>query len=131
METTVAILAAALAAIAVIVYLALSRRKLVAATSPPQTWAGAAGEEFSDLDESGRCDMIFALAALEDPESSSLLEKALDDPSETVALAAAHALASRGDAGCIAQYFADHPGQRAQRLAQTLALLDEGVTPSS
>lgn len=131
MVAALATLAAALAAVAVIAYLLLSRRRPVATASQAQTWTGAAGDEFSDLDESGRCDMIFALAALEDPQSLTLLEKALDDPSETVALAAAHALASRGGAPRIAQYFAAHPGQRAERLAQTLALFESGVTPSS
>lgn len=128
-----AIVVIALAAGAAIVYYAVLARRTPVAPSPPPgpSWAGAAGAEFAELSESGRCELIFALEALDDPASLALLEGALDDPSETVALAAAHALASRGDGVRLQDYFAGHPGRRAARIAHTLALLDGGVTPSS
>lgn len=128
-----AIVVVALAAGAAIVwYLTLARRTPVATLPLPRpSWTGAAGAEFAELSESGRCELIFALEALDDPASLAMLEAALDDPSETVALAAAHALASRGGGVRLQDYFAAHPGHRAARIAQTLALLDGGVTPSS
>jgi hypothetical protein len=86
-------------------------------------WTNGAGGEFSGLSESARCDMIFAVADLGDDRSFALLEHALDDPSEAVALAAAHALATRGSTGVVERYLAAHPGERAQRIAGTLALL--------
>lgn len=122
---------ALVAGAAIALYLARTRRTPVATNPRPARWTDAAGDEFAELSESGRCDMIFALAALDDPASLELLEGALDDPSETVALAAAHALASRGDAARLRRYFAAHPGHRAARIAQTLALLEGDVTASS
>lgn len=128
----VAIVVVALAAgVTIAVYLARARRTAVVAAAPRTRWTDSAGEGFGELSESGRCDMIFALAALDDANSLTLLESALDDPSETVALAAAHALASRGAGALLARYFAANPGQRATRIAQTLELLEGGVTPSS
>jgi HEAT repeat protein len=86
-------------------------------------WTHGAGAEFAALSEPARCDMIFAVAALDDDRSSELLERALDDPSEAVALAAAHALAGRGSSPVVERYLASHPGERADRIAGTLALL--------
>lgn len=86
-------------------------------------WTDAAGHEFGGLSEPARCEMIFAIAALDDPRSLPLLERALADPSETVALAAARALAGRGGAAMVERYFAAHPGERAARIAGTLALM--------
>lgn len=87
-------------------------------------WTNEAGAEFSGLSESARCDLVFAVAALEDERSQALLEHALDDPAEPVALAAAHVLAGSGRRPLVEQYLADNPGLRADRIAQALALLE-------
>ncbi len=86
-------------------------------------WTTQAGTEFAGLSESARCDLIFAVAALDDDRSAQLLVHALDDPSDAVALAAAHALARRGSTQTVTDYAQQHPGDRAQRILQTLALL--------
>jgi hypothetical protein len=86
-------------------------------------WPESAGTEFASLSESARCEMIFAVSGLEGERAQRLLEHALDDPSEAVALAAAHALASRGGSAVVDEYLAAHPGERADRIAGTLALL--------
>ncbi|HEY5257981.1 MAG TPA: HEAT repeat domain-containing protein [Candidatus Baltobacteraceae bacterium] len=87
------------------------------------SWTHEAGDEFSGLSEAARCDVIFAMGALDDDRSRRLLESALDDPSEVVALAAAHALAASGRAEAIQTYAQRVPGPRAQRLLDTVALL--------
>jgi hypothetical protein len=87
-------------------------------------WTSAAGDEFAGLSESARCDMIFAVAALDDERSQQLLEHALEDPAEAVSLAAAHALAGHGRRDAVDAYLARHPGARADRIAQALAVLD-------
>ena len=87
-------------------------------------WTNGAGEEFAGLSEAARCDLVFAVAALEDERSQKLLEYALDDPAEPVSLAAAHALAGHGRQGLVDAYLSSHPGARADRIAQALALLD-------
>lgn len=107
------------------------RRKAVRLAPEPERaplrgdskWTDAAGDEFSGLSEPARCDLIFAVAALDDERSQRLLEHALDDPSEAVSIAAAHALHSRGHSEFVQRYLADRPGERADRIAQTLALL--------
>lgn len=86
-------------------------------------WTSAAGEEFANLTEPARCDMIFAVAALEDERSKQLLEYALDDPSEAVALAAAHALVGRGESETVQRHLSVHPSERSERIAQALSLL--------
>lgn len=94
---------------------------------PVQTttaWTSDAGDEFAGLSEAARCDMIFAVAALDDERSQQLLEHALDDPAEAVSLAAAHALAGHGQRATVDAYLAQHPGARADRIAQALAVLD-------
>ena len=83
----------------------------------------ATAAEFDSLPEAGRCDMIFAVSALDDDRSAQLLEHALDDPSETVALAAARALKERGRSDAVDAHLARHPGERAERIAHTLSLL--------
>ena len=87
-------------------------------------WTNEAGAEFAGLSESARCDMIFAVAALDDERSQRLLEHALSDPSEAVSLAAAHALTGSGRVGLVQAFLKEHPGARADRIAQTLSLLD-------
>lgn len=86
-------------------------------------WTKAAGEEFAGLPEAARCDLIFAVNDLRDERSQQLLVHALDDPSAAVALAAAHALAARGDRASVEAYVQRHPGERAQRILDTLTLL--------
>jgi hypothetical protein len=83
----------------------------------------ATAAEFDSLLEAARCDMIFGVSALDDERSAQLLEHALDDPSETVALAAARALKERGRSDAVDAYLARHPGERAERIAHTLSLL--------
>ena len=86
-------------------------------------WNAQTEAEFGSLPEAARCDMIFAVSALDDDRSAQLLEHALDDPSETVALAAARALKERGRSDAVDDYLARHPGERAERIAHTLSLL--------
>jgi hypothetical protein len=86
-------------------------------------WTTQAGDEFSGLAESARCDLIFAVSDLNDERSQQMLIHALDDPSDAVALAAAHALARRGETEAVSDYAQRHPGERAQSILQTLALL--------
>ena len=90
------------------------------------TWAGDASGDFAGLSESERCDVAFAIGALEDDASQPLLERALGDPSEAVALAAAHALTRRGSADSVERYFRAHPGDRASRICAALELLTPG-----
>ncbi|MDQ6930947.1 MAG: OadG family protein [Candidatus Eremiobacteraeota bacterium] len=86
-------------------------------------WTNEAGSEFSGLSESARCDLIFAVAALDDDASVRLLVHALDDPSQTVALAAAHALARGGRLDEVRAYARSHDGPRSEELLQLLGLL--------
>lgn len=91
--------------------------------SPDSGWTAQAGEEFAGLSEAARCDLLFAVADLHDERSHQLLLHALNDPSETVAIAAAHALARRGEGKSVEDYANRFPGDRARRIAETLALL--------
>ncbi len=91
-------------------------------------WTNEAGDEFAGLSESARCDLVFAVAALEDERSQQLLEHALNDPAEAVSLAAAHVLISSGRRRSVESFLAEHPGLRADRIAQTLLLLDSQRT---
>jgi hypothetical protein len=121
-----------LGGIALAIYTRIAPRRSVPALrtregGPSQAttdWTSAAGDEFGGLSESARVDLIFAVAALEDDRSQHLLEHALSDPAEAVALAAAHALAAQGRRGYVDAFLADHPGTRADRIAQALSLLD-------
>lgn len=115
------------------IYALRAPRAAVPASQPPPPlepwtastdWTSQAGAEFAGLSEPARCDLIFALADLDDERSQRLLSHALDDPSDAVALAAAHALMRRGDSQTLTQYTHRHPGERSERLARTLELLD-------
>ncbi len=99
---------------------AAERERLRATTG----WTSEAGDEFAGLSEGARCDLIFAVGTFEDERSSRLLEHALDDPSEAVATAAAHALASSGRIAIVDRYLAAHAGERAGRIADVIALLE-------
>ncbi|MBV8372577.1 MAG: hypothetical protein JOY69_04900 [Candidatus Eremiobacteraeota bacterium] len=113
----------AVVAVLLVSALALLFRRRRPSSSAPRPWTGDAGEEFAGLNESARCDFVFAIAALEDERSHGLLARALDDPSETVALAAARALVARGKRDDVGRYLTAHPDQRSQRIAATLDLL--------
>jgi hypothetical protein len=91
---------------------------------PTTEWTTQAGAEFAGLAEPARCDLIFAVSGLQDERSQQLLIHALDDPSDAVALAAAHALVRRGDSAAVDDYMERHPGERSARLARTLELLN-------
>lgn len=120
--------AAVVAAVLIVLTVALvaTRAKPVPAPRPAgdDGWTATAGSELAGLSESDRCDLVFAVAALGDDASRALLERALGDSSEAVALAAAHALARRGGLASVEQYFTRHPGVRADRIAATLTLLE-------
>jgi hypothetical protein len=87
-------------------------------------WTSEAGEEFAGLSESMRCDLVFAVSALEDERSQRLLEHALGDPADAVGIAAAHALTTSGRRAVVERFLVEHPGPRADRIAQTLSLLE-------
>jgi hypothetical protein len=110
----VSLLAAVLGIVAALAYVRLRNRTK---KEPDELSA-----RFDGLSEAERCDFVFAIAALEDPSSTRLLERALDDPCEAVALAAAHALASFGGTATLQRFFAQRGG-RAERIARSLELL--------
>ncbi len=97
---------------------------LVEELARDEAWPSEVVEEFERLNEAARCEMIFAAASIDDERSRRLLEFALDDPAEAVALAAAHALATRGRGDLVAQYAQREPSERARRLVETLAFLE-------
>lgn len=122
-----AVVVVALAVLAAVALSAARARRTRPARAPvpaqrPQ-WTDAAGSEFGTLSDAQRCDLVFAIGALDDATSLAALEGALADPCDAVALAAAHALAARGRADSVQHYFAGHPGERSSRIAATLALL--------
>jgi hypothetical protein len=87
------------------------------------SWTASEGDDFATLTEAARCELIFALQDLPGDERTATLRAALDDPSEIVALAAATALAARGERAFVEGYFAEHPGARSQRIGNDLSLL--------
>lgn len=87
-------------------------------------WTSAAGEEYTALSEAERCDLIFAVAALEDDAGRELLVRALDDPSETVALAAARGLSRQGRSAALERYLATCPAERARTLRFLVEILN-------
>ena len=120
------IVAAAVVAVALVAVVLVLRARTHPApvrTSSNTSWTDAVGTELRSLPESERCDLIFAAAALDDDHSREMLERALDDPSEPVALAAARALARRGCSDVVGRHHASHPSARTSRIAAALALL--------
>lgn len=116
----------AIVAVIGLALLLVPRRKettRIALDAPPLSSDTHWGDEFAGLSESARCDLVFAVAALDGERSHPILEHALGDPSEAVALAAAHALTSQRQTDVVKRYLAGHPGERARRIAQTLDLL--------
>jgi hypothetical protein len=117
------VVVAIVAVIALVLLLAPRRQEPRVALDAPQLRSDARWDEFAGLSESARCDLVFAVAALDGERSHPILEHALGDPSEAVALAAAHALTSQRQTDIVQTYLASHPGERAQRIAQALDLL--------
>jgi HEAT repeat protein len=80
-------------------------------------------DQFGHLSNTERCEFIFAIATLDDLSSLGLLERALDDPCEAVALAAAHALTTAGRTAPVERFLSEHPGGRAESITASLELL--------
>jgi hypothetical protein len=123
----IAALAAIAAIVAVLVLIVRSRdrRPRLLSRLPKQeavSQVDTVDDEFGPLSESERCDLIFAYAVLGDAHSLDVIEHSLDDPSESVAIAAARALARRGQNEVLARYFAARPGDRSRRIAAALEL---------
>ncbi len=93
--------------------------------APPldDSWTRDAGDEFSRLSESARCDLIFAVEVLDDERSHRLLLHALADPSEPVALAAARTLAKRGYVDDVRRMVQTARGARGNEFMDVLSLL--------
>jgi hypothetical protein len=128
----IVLLAIVAVAVCVGAYAWLSPSREIAGEDPPPpndvwepdpAWTAQAGEEFATLSEAARCDLVFAVADLQDERAEGLLLHALDDPSETVALAAAHILEKRGAADRVRARVKRYPGPRAQKIEETLELL--------
>lgn len=81
------------------------------------------GDRFAKLSDEQRVDFVFAIAALEESSSTPFLERALEDPCEAVALAAAVSLAKSGRAAQLDRYFGERPGERAERLRLLVEVL--------
>lgn len=115
-----------LVVLAIALTIVLRRRPaaVYALPPPPENWLAPVGEDFTALSEAERCDLIFAVAALEDDKSEALLAGALGDPSEGVALAAAHALARRGGLETLERHLAQCASERARSLRLLVEILD-------
>lgn len=115
-----------LVVIAVALAIVLRRRRAAVYALPPPTvnWLAPIGEDFTALSEAERCDLIFAVAALEDDSSEALLARALGDPSEGVAFAAAHALVRRGGPETLERHLAECASERAASLRLLVEILD-------
>jgi HEAT repeat protein len=80
-------------------------------------------DEFGNLSNAERCEFVFAVGTLDDASSLRLLERALNDPCEAVALAAAHALTTAGRTAPLERFLSEHPGGRAESITASLELL--------
>jgi hypothetical protein len=121
-----ALLLSLLVVLAIALAIALRRRRVAVYALPPAApgpanWLAPVGADSGTLSEAQRCDLIFAVATLEDDASEALLAHALEDPSEAVALAAAHALTRRRGLETLER----HLGQCASERARALRLLVE------
>jgi len=121
-----ALLVALLVVVAIASVMVLRRRRtdVYALPPPAATWVTPVGEDFGTLSEAERCDLIFAIAALEDDTSEALLARALGDASEGVALAAAHALARRGGVETLERHLTHCASERARSLRLLVEILD-------
>lgn len=90
--------------------------------SVPET-ASSMDAAFAGLSALERCDFIFACEALDDRESLIFIKRALDDPCESVAIAAARAFARRGHTEELERYFAQRSDERSLRIARAVELL--------
>ena len=79
--------------------------------------------DFGDLSEAERCDYVFALRALDDPESVDLLRRAMNDPSDVVAIAAARSLVIAGRRDDVEALLVRLDDARSHRIASALELL--------
>jgi hypothetical protein len=125
----VAVVVAVVVAIALVAVILARRSSRRVQPVERTSWTGRAGEGFEGLSEAARCDMIFAIGELSGADRTAMLQEALDDPSEAVALAAANALTVRGEDAVVQTYFATRPGARSERIARDLSLLT-GATAS-
>lgn len=118
-----------------VVLVSALRRPRAAVPSAPQApeetlrpasddWTREAAGEFAGLSEAARCDLVFAMSALDDARSANLLRHALNDPSTAVSCAAAHALVRRGERAPLDAYLAACAPERASELRATIALLE-------
>lgn len=114
MTALLAVLAIAVVALAVYAFVRHPRREAAVAGSH---------DDFKHLNEAERCDYLFALSALDDPSNLFVFRRALDDPSETVAIAAAHSLVAAGRSGEVEALLARRRDARAQHIAAALELL--------
>ena len=108
--------------IAIGIYAMVAPRRPVAVEAAK---AAPDGPPAASQTEAERVDEVFALGALDGDESTRRLTAALDDPSETVALAAAHALAGSGRGAILAAYARANPGARSQHLVDTIGWMHE------
>ena len=102
-------------------------RLIIARTQVPAAvpnWTDAAGDEFTRLSDAERCDLVFAVAALDDDASRQLLIRALDDPSDAVALAAARGLARQGEREALERYLSACSQERARALRLLVEILN-------
>lgn len=80
---------------------------------PAQTFdaPAAPADDFERMSAAERIDFVFALGALDDASALPMLERALGDSNEAVALAAARTLTGM-DAARVESYFAGNPAAR-------------------
>jgi hypothetical protein len=114
MTVLIIVLAVAVIALAIYGFVRRPRRALAVASFPG---------DFGDLSEAERCDYVFALSALDDPGSFDLLRRAMDDPSDVVAIAAARSLVLAGRRDEVDALLAGRGDPRSQRIASALELL--------
>jgi hypothetical protein len=119
------LLVAAGIAVAYLILTRSRRQEILVVRS--QTSADKSGSSiaatFAGLSEAERCDFIFACQALDDRESLEIIELALDDPCESVAIAAARAMARRGQTADLQRYFSGRSDDRSVRIASAVELL--------
>lgn len=115
---TALLVVAAVAVIGCIVYVVLRRPQIAAEVTEP-----SGDGEFADLSEAERCDYVFALGALDGSANLQRLLRAMDDPSEAVAIAAARTLILAGRRDEVDSALAQRSGERAARIVSALDLL--------
>lgn len=114
MTASIVVLAVAVIALAIYALVRRSRRTIEVA---------APADEFAELSEAERCDYVFALSALDDPSNANRLRRALDDPSEVVAIAAARSLVLAGHRDEVEALLARRNDARSHTIASALELL--------